>query len=126
MPLGAEIVLERQIIVVVLAVGVRNALCIVAAIWVPLELRRLAQFRDAVNSEARTLQLQCRGGLACGRYQLLQTKAGFEDFVLALLLGVDVVSRFICIGQRFVMIDLIAEVALGIRQIVAIPRLAAV
>ena len=57
---------------------------------------------------------------------LLQTKAGFEDFVLALLLGVDVVGGFICIGQGFVMVDLIAEVALGIRQIVAIPRLAAV
>ena len=38
----------------------------------------------------------------------------------------DVVGRFICIGQRFVVVDLIAEVALGIRQIIAIPRLAAV
>ena len=37
-----EIVLERQIIVVILAVGVQNALCIVAAIRVLLELRRLA------------------------------------------------------------------------------------
>ena len=77
-------------------------------------MRRLAQFRDAVNGEARTLQLQCRGGLACGRYQLLQTKAGFEDFVLTFLLGVDVVGRFIRIGQGFVMIDLIAEVAFGV------------
>ena len=101
-------------------------MCIVAAIRVLLELRRLAQFRDAVNGEARTLQLQCRGGLACGRNQLLQTKAGFEDFVLAFLLGMDVVGGFIGIGQGFVMIDLIAEVTLGIRQIVAIPRLAAV
>ena len=50
-----EIVLERQIIVVILAVGVQNALCIVAAIRVLLELRGLAQFRDAVNGEARTL-----------------------------------------------------------------------
>ena len=101
-------------------------MCIVAAIRVLLELRRLAQFRDAVNGEARTLQLQCRGGLACGRNQLLQTKAGFEDFVLAFLLGVDVVGGFIGIGQGFVVVDLIAEVALGIGQIVAIPRLAAV
>ena len=45
---------------------------------------------------------------------------------MALLLGVDVVGRFICIGQGFVVVDLIAEVALGIRQIVAVPRLAAV
>ena len=45
---------------------------------------------------------------------------------MAFLLGVDVVGRFIRIGQSFVMIDLIAEVTLGIRQIVAIPRLAAV
>ena len=45
---------------------------------------------------------------------------------MALLLGVDVVGRFICIGQRFVVVDLIAEVALGIGKIVAIPRLAAV
>ena len=45
---------------------------------------------------------------------------------MAFLLGVDVVGRFIRIGQRFVVVDLIAEVALGIRQIVAIPRLAAV
>ena len=39
---GGEIVLERQIIVVILAVGVQNALCIVAAIRVLLEMRRLA------------------------------------------------------------------------------------
>ena len=45
---------------------------------------------------------------------------------MALLLGVDMVGRFIRIGQSFVMIDLIAEVALGIGQIVPIPRLAAV
>ena len=38
----------------------------------------------------------------------------------------DVVGGFIGIGQGFVVVDLIAEVALGIRQIVAIPRLAAV
>ena len=44
----------------------------------------------------------------------MQTKAGFEDFVLAFLLGVDVVGRFIRIGQGFVVVDLIAEVALGI------------
>ena len=99
---------------------------IVAAIRVLLELRRFAQFRDAVNGEARTLQLQCRGGLSCGRNQLLQTKAGFEDFVLAFLLGVDVVGGLICIGQGFVVVDLVAEVALGIGQIVSIPRFAAV
>ena len=45
---------------------------------------------------------------------------------MAFLLGVDVVGGFIGIGQGFVVVDLIAEVALGIRQIVAIPRLAAV
>ena len=45
---------------------------------------------------------------------------------MAFLLGMDVVGRFICIGQRFVVVDLIAEVAFGIRQIVPIPRLAAV
>jgi len=45
---------------------------------------------------------------------------------LAFLLCVDVVGRFIRIGQGFVVVDLIAEVALGIRQIVAIPHLAAV
>ena len=32
----------------------------------------------------------------------------------------------ICVGQRFVVVALIAEVAFGIRQIVAVPRLAAV
>ena len=56
----------------------------------------------------------------------MQTKAGFEDFVLTLLFGMDVVGGLICIGQRFVVVDLIAEVALGIGQIVPIPRLAAV
>ena len=101
-------------------------MCIVAAIRVLFELRRLAQFRDAVNGEARTLQLQCRGGLACGRNQLLQTKAGFEDFVLAFLLGVDVVGGFIGIGQGFVMIDLIAEVTFRVGKIIPIPCLAAV
>ena len=45
---------------------------------------------------------------------------------MTFLLGVDVVGGFIGIGQGFVVVDLIAEVALGIRQIVAIPRLAAV
>ena len=45
---------------------------------------------------------------------------------MTFLLGVDVVGRFIRIGQGFVVVDLIAEVALGIRQIVAIPCLAAV
>jgi len=45
---------------------------------------------------------------------------------LAFLLGVDVVGRFIRIGQGFVMIDLIAEIPFGVRQIVPIPCLAAV
>ena len=45
---------------------------------------------------------------------------------MAFLPGMDVVGGFIGVGQRFVVVDLIAEVALGIRQIVAIPRLAAV
>ena len=89
-------------------------------------MRRLAQFRDAINGKARTLQLQCRAWLTGGRNQLLQTKTRFEDFVLAFLPGMDVVGGFIGVGQRFVVVDLIAEVALGIRQIVAIPRLAAV
>ena len=44
---------------------------------------------------------------------------------MAFLPGMDVVGGFIGVGQRFVVVDLIAEVALGIRQIVAIPRLAA-
>ena len=121
-----EIVLERQIIVVILAVSVQNTLCIVTAVRVLLELRRLAQFGDAINGKARTFQFQSRTRLSSGGNKFLQTKAGFEDFVLAFLLGVDVVGGLICVGQRFVMIDLIAEVALGIRQIVAIPRLAAV
>ena len=121
-----EIVFESGVIVIVLAIGRQDAGGIIAAIRVLLELCGLAQFRDAVNGEARTLQLQCRGGLACGRNQLLQTKAGFEDFVLAFLLGVDVVGGLICIGQRFVVVDLIAEIPFGIRQIVPIPRLAAV
>ena len=101
-------------------------MCIVVAIRVLLELRGLAQFRDAVNGEARALQLQRRRGLTGGRNQLLQTKAGFQHFVLAFLLGVDVVGGFIYIGQGFVMIDLITEVALGVGKIIAIPRLAAV
>ena len=123
---GGEIVLERQIIVVILAVGVQNALCIVAAIRVLLELRGLAQFRDAVNGEARALQLQRRRGLACGRYQFVQRKTGFQHFVLAFLLDVDVVGGFVSIGQGFVVVDLIAEVAFRVGQIVAIPRFAAV
>ena len=99
---------------------------IVTAVRILFELRGLAQFGNAVNGKASALQLQCRAWLTGGRNQLLQTKAGFQHFVLALLLGVDVVGGFIGIGQGFVMIDLIAEVALGIGQIVPIPRLAAV
>ena len=101
-------------------------MCIVAAIRVLLELRRLAQFGNAVNGKARTLQLQCRAWLTGGRNQLLQTKAGFQHFVLAFLLGVDVVGRFICIGQRFVVVDLIAEIPFGVGQVIPIPRFAAV
>ena len=101
-------------------------MCIVAAIWVLFELRRFAQFRDAINGKARTLQLQRWTWLTGGRNQLLQTKAGFKDFVLAFLLGVDVVGGLICVGQRFVMIDLIAEVTFRVGKIIAIPRLAAV
>ena len=70
--LGGEIVLERQIIVVILAVGVQNALCIVAAIRILFELRSLAQFGNAVNGKARTFQLQRRGGLTGGGDQLIQ------------------------------------------------------
>ncbi len=89
-------------------------------------MRRLAQFRDAINGEARTFQLQRRGGLTGGRNQLLQTKAGFEDFVLAFLLGMNVVGGFICIRQGFVVVDLIAEIPFGVGKIIAIPRLAAI
>ena len=87
-----EIVLERKIIVVILAVSVQNTLCIVAAIRVLLELRRLAQFGDAINGKARTFQFQSRTRLSSGGNKFLQTKAGFEDFVLAFLLGMDVVG----------------------------------
>jgi len=45
---------------------------------------------------------------------------------LAFLLGMNVVGRFIGIGQGFVVVDLIAEVAFRVGQIVAVPRLAAV
>ena len=85
-----------------------------ASIRVLFELRGLAQFRDAINGKARAFQFQCRAWLTGGRNQLLQTKAGFQHFVLTFLLGVDVVGRFIRIGQSFVMIDLIAEVAFGV------------
>jgi len=45
---------------------------------------------------------------------------------LALLFGMDVVGGLVGIGQGFVVVDLIAEVAFRVGQIVAIPRLAAV
>ena len=101
-------------------------MCIVASIRVLLELRGLAQFRDAVNGETCALQLQRRRGLACGRYQFVQRKTGFQHFVLAFLLGVDVVGRFIRIGQGFVMIDLITKITLGVGQVIPIPCLATV
>ena len=72
LPLGGEIVLERQIIVVIFAVNVQNTLRIVAAIRVLLELRGLAQLGNAVDGEARTLQFQRRAGLAGGRNQFVQ------------------------------------------------------
>ena len=89
-------------------------------------MRRLAQFRDAINGKARTFQFQSRTRLSSGGNKFLQTKAGFEDFVLAFLLGVDVVGGFIGIGQGFVVVDLIAEVTFRVGKIIAIPRLAAV
>ena len=101
-------------------------MCIVAAVRVLLELRRLAQFGDAINGKARTFQFQSRTRLSSGGNKFLQTKAGFEDFVLAFLLGVDVVGGLICVGQRFVVVDLIAEVTFRVGKIIAIPRLAAV
>ena len=72
LPLGSEIILERQIIVVIFAVNIQNTLCIVAAIRVFGELRFLAQLGNAVDGEACTLQLQCRAGLAGGRNQFVQ------------------------------------------------------
>ena len=45
---------------------------------------------------------------------------------MAFLLGVDVIGGFIRIGQGFVVVHLVTEVTLGVGQIVAIPRLAAV
>ena len=126
MPFGGEIVFESGVIVIVLTIGRQDAGGIVAAIRILLELRRLAQFGDSINGKACAFQLQRWGGLACGRNQLLQTKAGFEDFVLALLLGMNVVGGFICIRQGFVVVDLIAEIPGGIGQIVSIPRFAAV
>ena len=69
---GSEIVLERQIIVVIFAVNIQNALRIVAAIRVFGELRFLAQLGNAVDGEARTLQFQSRTGLAGGRNQFVQ------------------------------------------------------
>ena len=126
LPLGSEIVLERQIIVVVFAVNVQNTLCIVAAIRVFGELRFLTQLGNAIDGKARTLQLQRRGGLTGGRNQLIQREAGFEDFILAFLLSADMVAGFICIGQCFVVVDLIAEIPGGIGEIIAIPCLAAV
>lgn len=45
---------------------------------------------------------------------------------MTLLFGMDVVGGLICIGQRFVVVDLVTKITLGIRQIIAIPRLAAV
>ena len=89
-------------------------------------MRRLAQFRDAINGKARTFQFQSRTRLSSGGNKFLQTKAGFEDFVLTLLLGMDVVGGLICIGQGFVVVDLITKITLGIRQVIAIPRLTAV
>ena len=126
MPFGGEIVFESGVIVIVLTIGRQDAGGIVAAVRVLLELRRLAQFRDAINGKARTLQLQCRAWLTGGRNQLLQTKAGFQHFVLAFLFGMDVVGGFICIGQRFVVVDLIAEIPFGVGQVIPIPRFAAV
>ena len=89
-------------------------------------MRRLAQFRDAINGKARTFQFQSRTRLSSGGNKFLQPKAGFEDFVLTLLLGMDVVGGLICIGQGFVVVDLITKITLGIRQVIAIPRLTAV
>ena len=101
-------------------------MCIVAAIRVCGELRFLAQLGNAIDGKARTLQLQRRGGLTGGRNQLIQREARFEDFILAFLLSADMVAGFICIGQCFVVVDLIAEIPGGIGEIIAIPCLAAV
>ena len=45
---------------------------------------------------------------------------------MAFLFGMDVVGGFICIGQRFVVVDLIAEIPFGVGQVIPIPRFAAV
>ena len=101
-------------------------MCIVATIRVCGELRFLAQLGNAIDGKARTLQFQSRTGLAGGRNQLIQREAGFEDFILAFLPSADMVAGFICIGQCFVVVDLIAEIPGGIGEIIAIPCLAAV
>ena len=45
---------------------------------------------------------------------------------MAFLLSVDMVAGFICIGQCFVVVDLIAEIPSGIGEVITIPCLAAV
>ena len=45
---------------------------------------------------------------------------------MAFLLSADMVAGFICIGQCFVVVDLIAEIPGGIGEVIAIPCLAAV
>ena len=45
---------------------------------------------------------------------------------MAFLFSIDIVAGFICIGQRFVVIDLIAEIPGGIGKVIAIPCFAAI
>lgn len=45
---------------------------------------------------------------------------------MAFLLSADMVAGFICIGQCFVVVDLIAEIPGGIGEIITIPCFAAI
>ena len=118
--LAGKIIFGSVVVVVVLAVGVQNALYVIAAVGILLELADFAQFPDTVYGEACTFQLDRRTVGAGGADNLAQFKAGFEDGILGQILAARNVLGFAAIGQSAVMVDFITKIALRKAQIVAV------
>ena len=116
----SKIVLERFAVVVVLAISIQYALDVVTAVRVKCELRFLTQIRDSVDGEARAFQLGSGTGGAGGTHQLTEFKTALQNCIQALLPFPDYITGFIAIGQGFIVVDLITEIAFRVAQVIAI------
>ena len=118
--LPGEIVFRGIVVVAVLAVGVKNALHVVAAIRIAGELVGFGQLPHAVDRKAGTFQLGGRAARAGGADNLLDGKAGFQNRIFGTIYFADNVRGFAVISQSMVVVGFIAQIPLGIAQIITV------